>query len=210
MRKQKTIIEQKMEDEIYPIWDYEKDGVEKARNELKKMYFQQYNSLTNIEDKRLILHNLTTAEITLGTEESMTSARLYSKTLIDVLDNFPNYTNNQENKQKYVKALNNYTECYREELSDEELIEIYEFCYETYKRCDPTNVDGYLNKLIAEFNLNLIKKNFNVILRVIKDTLHNNQNSQYEEAIDSFMEYIKNTDNATFNQAVVIKTKCTS
>lgn len=203
MKKKKT-MEQIMNERIYPVWD--NISVEKARDELKKMFMGDFLLLTDIEEQRLLLHNLTTAELK-SKDKNMDSAKLYSKTLKDILDSYPNYTVTQENKQKYVKVLNNYIECYRDELSKEELIKLYEFCYETYKRCDINNVDGYLNKLIAEFNLNLIKKNFTRVLEVIEDTIHNNKNSQYEEEIQCFINDIKDADEELYLEVKLLKEK---
>lgn len=175
--------------EVYRAWDF--ISKEKARDMLKKMVLQDINESTDIEDKRLIYHNLTTVIMKIGND--MDSARYYSKLLIDMLDSYPNYKEDQTNRERYCRALNNYTDCYKGELSNEELIKIYEFHYETYKnyKYDNDHVDEYREKLISEYNLNMIKKNFTKILMIIEDFCIHNNNTQYEEAIQAILQEVK-------------------
>jgi hypothetical protein len=195
MINKRRSVTDRIESDVYHKWDNEINGVEKARNMLKKMRFQEIDSLKDIDEIRLLLSDLTNAEIKCIEQNlngSITSARLYSKELKEKLENYPNYLTTQRHKQDYAKALNNYVHCYKKELSNEELIKIYKFCYETYKRCDPYNVEGYLEKLIAKLNLSLLEKNFSNVLVVAEDMLIHNNSSQYDEA---FQELIKEVNN---------------
>jgi hypothetical protein len=186
MSKEEEIILEKME-EIYYVWDYV--SKEQARDILKKMYFQEINDYKNIESKRLVLHNLTT--VIMQIRKDMNSAKFYSKTLKDMLDNYPNYKSTQINKERYCKALNNYTVCYEDELTSEELIEIYGFCYETYKDYDHNHVDQYLEKLIAEFNLSLIKRDLNQVFIVVENLIIHTTTKQHEEILQNFIDSIE-------------------
>lgn len=201
MSSNKSIDEEMIE--VYHAWDYV--SKEKARDMLKKMSFQKINDSTDIEDKRLIFHNLATVIMKIG--EDKNSAKYYSKLVKDMLDSYPNYKDNQTNKERYCRALNNYTECYKDELTTEELKEIYKFHYETYKNYnyDEEHVDEYREKLIAQFNLNLLKRNFILVLNTVKDMIIHNNNSQYEEALQSFINDIKDKDDVLYSQVLLLE-----
>jgi hypothetical protein len=199
MNHKKTIKQRVLED-VFDIWDNK--GVEYARDELKKMYLREYNMLTDIEDKRLILHNLAVAEMN-SKIKSMESVKLYTKTLKEDMDKIPNYK--EENGCLYARVLANYSESHKNELSKKELIEIYEFCYQVYERCDDPKDNGYLSKIVAKFNLNLVKKNFNMILDIIKEMLIHNENSQYEEILQQFTTNVKEEDISVYQQILLME-----
>lgn len=198
MSEERTLIEE-MED-IYYVWDYV--SKEKAKDMLQKIYFQRFSRLKNIEEQRIVLHNLTT--VIMQIREDMNSAKFYSKVLKDMLDNCPNYLSTQLNKERYCRALNNYTECYKEELSKEELIKIYKFCFDTYKDYNYNKINEYLEKIIAEFNLNLTSGNFNQVLIILENLIIHNNTPEYEEELKIFMNDIKNANQKLYMQAQVL------
>ena len=200
MKKKKTIKERVLED-VFDIWDNK--GVEFARDELKKMYLREYSMLTDIEDKRLILHNLAVAEKD-SKNGSMESVKQYTKILKEDMDKVPNYKTG-ETACLYARVIMNYAESNKNELSKEELKEIYEYCYKVYRKYDDKNENGYLTKLISKFNLSLINENFNTVLSVFEDVLIHNNNTQYAEALNGFENDIKNVDEALYNQALLLK-----
>lgn len=188
-------------DKIYYAWDF--ISKEKAEMMLRKMRLKELNKLKNVENIRLILHNLTT--IIIKRRIDIESAKTFSKELINILDNYPNYKDSQLNKERYCRALNNYTECYKNELTKEELIDIYEFCYNTYKNYTYKDEAEYMEKVIAKFNLNLLKGNFILVLDSVEDVMIHNNNSQYEETLQSFMKDIKEKNNALYKQVSLLK-----
>jgi len=202
MKNEGTLIEEM--EEIYYTWDYV--SKEKARDMLQKIYFQKFNRLKNIEEQRLVLHNLTT--VIMQIRKDMNSAKFYSKTLKEMLDNYPNYKSTQINKERYCKALNNYTECHKNELSKEELTKIYEYCYKTYEKYDYTHIDEYIEKINALFNLSLTNQNFSIVLLVVEDLIIHTANKQYEEILQNFINDIKKINNELYKQVkVLIKEK---
>jgi hypothetical protein len=205
MKKEETIIE--IMEHIYYVWDF--ISKEQARSMLKKLLMS--NKLKTIEDKRLVLHNLATISIKIEEEKNqidrnMSQARYYSKALIDMLDSYPNYKDLQLNKERYCRALNNYIDCYKDELTEEQLIENYKFHYETYKKYnyDENHIDEYREKLIAKYNLYMVKKNFLEILDIVKEFLLHNDNTQYEEAIQALIQEVKDINVMLYEQIIML------
>lgn len=205
MMRKKTIKEIVFGD-IFDTWDNE--GVEFARDKLKKLYLSKYDNLIDIEEKRLILHNLTVAEIEIGYKNNMKlyemeTVKMYTTILKNDMDKVQNYKTG-ENACLYVRVLINYTECHKSELSKDELKKIYEYCYKVYEQYDDTNENGYLNKLVAEFNLNLISENFNIVLKVLEDILHNN-NAQYQEKFEELLNEVMETNSFLYKRVLLLK-----
>jgi hypothetical protein len=167
MGKEKNLIEEM--EEIYHEWDF--GSKEKAKKMLQRMHFSKSNNYKNIEEERLVLHNLTTIIMQIEnskdkTDRDMTQAKYYSKVLLDLLDSYPNYKKSQINKERYCRALNNYITCRQDKLTQEELENAYKFHYETYKHYeyDIKHVMEYREKLISQYNLNMLNVSFNFCL----------------------------------------------
>lgn len=204
MKKRKTIKERVLID-IFNIWD--EKGVEFARNELQKMYLSEYYTLTDIEDKRLILHNLAVAEMEIGEEKGleayeMNSVKQYTSILKKDMDDIKGYK--EDNGCLYARVLANYAESNKKELPKDELIEIYEFCYYIYEKYDDTNENGCLAKLVAQFNLNLVKGNFKTVFKIVEDMLHN-KDLQYEKILQQFLKNIKEVNEGLYNKLLLMK-----
>jgi hypothetical protein len=204
MSKEEEMLIEEMET-IYHIWD----NVSKpqAREMLRKIFFQRGNKFKSIECRRLVLHNLTTIIMQILKENNisdMSEAKTYAKTLKDMLDNYPNYINSQINKERYCKALNNYAVCYKDEITNEELIKIHQFCYDTYKNYDYENKDKYLEKLISEFNVNILKGNFKVVFLVVEDILLHNNTTEYNDTLNSFIKDIENVDKTLYKDVLLL------
>jgi hypothetical protein len=166
------------------------------------MHIGEYPELNKVSEKRLILHNLVCIEREIDGDTN--SAKQWSKELLDYLESEPEYI--EINLEEYAKAINNYVETHKAELSKEELIERYEFCYNVYKDCEyESNPNGYIEKRIAQFNLSLIQGNFNIVLEVFKDVLIHNNDSDYETTLSGFITDIKNSNNNIYNQALLLK-----
>lgn len=205
MEKEKNLIEEM--EEVYHEWDF--GSKEKAKKMLQRMYFES-DKLKNIEEHRLVLHNLTTLIMQMEKEKDlanidMSQAKLYSKTLITMLNNHPNYQNTQLNKERYCKALNNYTVCYENELTKEEYVKIYQFCYDTYKDYDyEKDPDKYIEKLIAKFNISLSNQNFKIVLKVVEDLIIHNNTAKYNDTLKSFIKDIENTDKMLYTDVLLL------
>jgi len=192
-------------EKLYYIWDFV--SKDKAKEILRKMFFQIGNKFKSIECRRLILHNLTTIIMQILKEKNisdMSEAKPYAKALKDMLDTHPNYTNNQINKERYCKALNNYAVCYKDEITNEELIKIHQFCYDTYKDYDYAHKDKYMEKLISEFNINILKGNFKVVFLVVEDILLHNNTTEYNDTLESFIKDIEKVDISLYNDVLLL------
>jgi hypothetical protein len=62
-----------------------------------------------------------------------------------------------------------------------------------------------MEKIIAKFNLNLLNGNFILVLDSVKDVMIHNNNSQYEETLQSFMKDIEGKNNVLYRQALLLK-----
>lgn len=190
--------------DAYDTWDEVNGkigGIERAVIELQKLFLQFNGKLKDIEKRRLLLHGLTTAELTSEKEENKQSAKLHSKLLMDELNSIPDYK--IVNRHKYIKAQNNYIESHKDELSDDEKLKGYEEYYDTYKMCTPDNIMGYYNKLTAEFNINLLKKNDNIVLKIMDILLHNN-NKQYQSQFICLTNEIKKINTELYNNVLLL------
>jgi len=192
-------------DEAYDIWDGvngKKGDIDKAIIELQKLFLQMHDKLKKIENRRLLLNGLVVAELLTKKPEHLQSAKLHSKLLLDELNSIPNYK--KENKHKYSKALNNYIDSYKDELSNEEKIKAYEEYYDAFKTCTPNDTMGYFNKLTAKFNISLLERNDNIVLQIMDILLHNN-NKQYQDQFECFEKEIKKTDVALYKNVLLLK-----
>lgn len=183
-------IKEIVKKDIYGIWD--NISVEKARDELKKMYLRYYNVLTDIEEKKLILHNLCVAEMQ-SKDYSIESAQKYTEVLLADMDNTKGYKENEP--CEYCKVLNNYIETHKNYISKNELIKLYELCNDIYSKNDDCSIYGNLAKLSIEFNLNLIKNNFDTVLNIIEAVLIHIDDINYNDMLNQFIDDIKAINN---------------
>jgi len=207
LNKQNATISERM-NEIYILWDID---VKEARDIIKKMYYSEFNKLKSISEQRLVLHNLVCSEmdcIKMNIEHNTNSVKLWSKTLIDFLNNEPQYV--ELHLEEYTKAMNNYLDNHKDDLKDEELVSAYEYCYKIYEKYeykddgDINTLKNYLEKMIYKFNLNLIMGNFNMVLEVIKDVLIHNNNSECSRILNSFIKDVQDTNSELYSQALLL------
>lgn len=205
MGKERVISDEMLE--IYRVWDFVSRS--KAKLMLQRLYFEVFDDLEDVEDQRLIIHNLTTVTIQIEMnkeikDRDMTQAKHYAIITKKLLDDYPNYLDEQTNKERYCRALNNYTECFKDRLTKEELEKIYVFHYETYKNYeyDEKHVDEYREKLISQYNLSMSNKNFFRVLETVKDFLIHNNDTQYEEAIQALLQEVKDINVMLYEQII--------
>lgn len=187
----KSIRELVMKD-IFKIWDDK--GVEFAIPELRRLYFEKYYTLTDMEDKRLILYNLMAAECENG---NMEAVKLYSKQLKKDMDNTKNYKENY--KKLYAKMLTFYKESNLDTLSKDEINEINKFHYELFKNyTDPNDIE-FLDMLSAKFNLNLFNNNFSIVIEVIETMLiHRKNSTECNTLLKQMYDDVKKVDNLLY------------
>lgn len=207
MRSNKT-IKQRVLGEIFDDWDNK--GVEVARDKLKKMFMVDYPMLSDedIEEKRLILHNLAVSEIEFQREKGlkvyeMESVKLYTSILKKEMDKIEGYKDG-ENACLYARVLMNYIGSHEKILKKEELKEAYELCYKIYEKIEDKNEYGHLNKLVAKFNLYVFLENFNIVLEILEDILHNND-AEYQKKFDELVDEIKIINEPIYRKALLLK-----
>jgi hypothetical protein len=212
MRKKVTLkynkhnanIRTRME-EIYYIWDHISKEI--ARNILIKIYRGEFYEINKISDRRLILHNLICIEIEI--DGVTNSAKLWTKELLELLDNEPEYV--EFNLEEYTKAVNNYLYTHKGELSKEELIIAYQNYYRVFEKYDyikggnEDEIKLYLEKMNAQLNLNLIMGNFNIVLDIFKDVLIHNDNTVCETMINYMIKDIEKINIELHNQVLLLK-----
>jgi hypothetical protein len=186
-------------EEVYYIWDH--ISKEFARDILKKMYHGEFIELKKISDRRLILNNLIRIEREIDGNTNF--AKQCSKELLVLLEKEPEYI--ELNLEEYAKAINNYVETHKEELSKEELIERYKYCYNIYKDFDyQTNQNGFLEKLIAKYNLSMTSELFSEVLDIVEDLLIHIDNIDYEMTLQDILNECKDNYNKLYNQMLSI------
>ena len=173
---------------IFVNWDLK--GYAWVKRELQKMFLKYYYKTNNIESKRLILHNLTVAEISLGTEEDIQLAKKNTEILLNDMNKVHF---NRSHPALYCRVLNNYVETHKDELNYEELTKAYEYIYDLTKKSEVIENDsGYLSIKIAKFNLYLHKKDLEVLNIIEEISIHNNNNTEYIETLTQMINDIKN------------------
>jgi len=205
--KTKRTIKKRVLIDIFDIWDDKiNGGVYIARDKLKKMFMTEYPFLKyeEIEEKRLILHNLTVAEIDIGKEKGlkiyeMESVKLYTSILKNEMDKVEGYKEG-DTGFLYVGVLNNYTESHKKELTKKELIENYTTCYKIYEKYEKENEYGHLYKLIAKFNINLVKGNFSILLNILEELIHNNDDTEYKRSFNELERELKETNSLLYQR----------
>jgi hypothetical protein len=195
---QKTIRELVTED-VFKIWDTK--GVRYAKIELKKLYFQKYNGLDNIEDKRLILWNLI---VTCRDDNDMESVKMYSEQLKRDMDNTPNYK--VTDKHWYASMLSAYRDSHIKEMTKQELIELNEFCYEAYRKFSDPSEERYIDMLIMKSNYYLSLEDYNTVLEVFEDVvLLHTRKGEYESILNQMLEEIRNENYELYSTAKLIR-----
>jgi hypothetical protein len=206
MRKKVTLkynkhnanIRTRME-EIYYIWDHVSKEI--ARNILIKIYRGEFYEINKISDRRLILHNLICIEIEI--DGITNSAKLWSKELVELLDNEPEYV--EFNLEEYAKAMNNYLYTHKGELNNKELESAYEKYYKTFEKYNYE--DGskcFMEKLIAKFNLNMIKENFLEAFDALEGLLLHNNDTDYITAFEYCADELREKNEDLYNQIILL------
>lgn len=203
LNKNNATISERMNEIYIKEWDID---VKVARDTLRKMYYGECDKRMSVEDHRLILHNLVCSE--LEAHGITNSAKLWAKALLDYLNNEPEYV--KHNAGEYGKAINNYLETHKSDMTKYELIDMYERYYEIFKNYEykengtDDEIKQYLEKMISKFNLNLIKGNFNIVLDIIEDVLIHNNNYDCNRTLNSFIGDVRNTDIETYKKILLL------
>ena len=208
MRNKKT-IKDRIFGEIFDDWDNR--GVEVARDKLKKMFMVDYPMLSDkdIEEKRLILHNLAVAEIEIQRDNGlevyeMESVKLYTSILKKDMDNVIGYKEGDDTACLYARVLINYIESHKKILSKKELIEAYEVCYKIYSEFEDKNDNGHLSALVAKFNLNMATGNFNILLNIFEELIHNSNDIEYNKKLEELIKEVRQNNNLLYEKILLL------
>jgi hypothetical protein len=209
--KSRATIKDRVLEEVFDDWDNK--GVEVARDKLKKMFMIEYPTLSreNIEEKRLILHNLAVAEIEVQRKNGlevyeMESVKLYTSILKNEMDKIEGYKEG-ENACLYSRVLINYIESHKKDLTKEELIKNYELCYKIYEQIEDNNENGHLSALVAKFNLNMITENFTILLNIFEELIHNSDDSEYNKKLYELLEEVKQVNQLLYERISLLLKK---
>lgn len=197
-------IEEIVKKDIFGLWDTV--SVERARDELKKLYLKYYNSLTDIEEKRLILHNLCVAEI----QSENTSIELVQKCteiLLNDMDDIEGYKENEDTSCKYCEVLNNYIDCRKDYISKDELIILYKQCNDIYE--DYCGEQHCITKFSVQFNYNLIIGNLDAVFEIFKSVSIHNNDLQFKDMEGQFLKEIKMENMDLYSKALNFKNSIT-
>lgn len=204
LNKYNATIKERM-NEIYIIWDI---NPEVARDIIKKMYYREFNELTDVEEQRLILHNLVCSELDANNKEVTNSSKKWSRDLIAFLNTKTEYV--EINLEKYTSAMNNYIYTHKDELDNKELIVAYEKYYKVFEKYEyiergsDDDIKKYVQKMNAKFDLNLIKGNFNIVLEIFEDMLIHNDNHDCGNALNYFLKDTKEVNVELHNQMLLL------
>ena len=154
--------------------DFDNKSYELGRDKLKKLYLKCYYKTENINIKWSILYRLIYVEQILDNKESV---KMYTAILKKDMEKNAEYI--KINKKKYIDLLSYYLPIYENDLDQEEVIKLYEFSYNVYKKylnnkeCDR----NFLCAINTKFNLYFKLGCDEVVISIINtlSSLHNNQ-----------------------------------
>lgn len=174
---------------------FAKGNFEVGAKILRKFFFQYYHIISCIEIKRLILYNLMWVEE--NYYNNLAIVKIYSERLKNDMDAIPNYK--EEQADKYLSMLTCYLDSHKGEIDKKELIYIYEYGYNYYKKIGKT-----IEKLNFKYNLEITKKNFIEILNIIEDIHSNDIDMKYKVLLEQILKDIKEINIETYEKALKI------
>lgn len=193
-------IKEIVKKDIYGIWD--NISAERARDELKKMYLRYYNSLTDIEEKRLILHNLCVAEMQ-SENTSIELLQKYTEILLNDMDNIEGYKEDEDSSLKYCEVLNNYIECRKKYMDKNELIVLYKKCNDIYENyCGEQHC---ITKFSVQFNYNLIIGNLDTAFKIFESVSIHSHDLQFKDMENQILKEMKKENMDLYNKALKFK-----
>ncbi|WP_252225272.1 MULTISPECIES: hypothetical protein [unclassified Clostridium] len=173
---------------------FELDNIKKGRDLLYKLYLKEYHMISDIEQKRLILYNLIVAEKLLKNNQAV---KVYSEILKTDMDNVKNY--NLLYTKQYCWMLSFFLDSHKEELSKNDLLNLYTFSYEYYK-----NIESDMDMLNAKFNIELINNNFNNVLEIIKNIHNKSNDKRYKSVLIQMLDDIKLINIVLYKKVLVL------
>jgi hypothetical protein len=156
---------------------------------------QYYNKLNCFEIKRLISYNLMWVEE--NYYKNLSIVKEYSEQLKEEMDSIPNYK--IEQADKYLSMLTYYLDSHKGEIETNELIEIYEYGYKYYKQ-----IGKHIEQNNFKYNLEVTKRNFKEVLRVIENIHNNDIDIRYKVLLDNVIQDVKIRDIETYHKALKI------
>lgn len=191
MGKREDEIENKIRNEVF-VGCFGRGEFNKGKKILQKLYYQYYPILDTFETKRMILYNYIVGErLDTNIEDIIKKC---SEKLKNDMDNELNYK--ETNTKEYCMMLAYYCDTHKEELGKEELINIYTFSYNYYKKAGLE-----IDMLNSKFNLALTEKKFEIVFEIIKD-IHNSDDKIYQAVLSQMLNDLKNIN---INKYIEIK-----
>lgn len=132
---------------------------------LRKLYFQYYNNINDLEIKRLIVFNMALAEHQIKAKSE--NAKKYIKLIKDEIENDDNFKEYRESHEvEYSRVLSIYLEIFIDNITPEEYKKVNIENARCYRSCNQMG-DYY----ISLANAYSVDKNYIKILRLMRKTL---------------------------------------
>lgn len=164
-------------------------GFEKGKRILNKLYLQYFNSIDDLETKRLIAYNLALAEYQTDNKEG-------AKKIITEIKNEVEKDNEyiEAEKVNYGRILNLHNELYKSEMNEDELKGSYNKIAQVYKE-----VGAFEEYAVTIANIYTMDKQYNKTLELLKKVIE-----LKDEKVSYYsMELLKEIkDNSLHNKAL--------
>lgn len=200
------MINQDIDKNLKKIVDYEimqdldNEDFHVAQRKLLKMFSQYYDKV-KIDTKWSILYRLIYAENNL---EHYELVKKYTEILKQDMDKVENQKYIQANKGKYADVLSYYIDAHKDELSNEEMINLHKKAYSAYsKYVNESDGRNFLCMINTKFNLYLLLNNEDIILEIIKkvSSLHNVDS---KIMLKEMLQDIKNKDLDLYKKSMLL------
>lgn len=166
-------------------------GFEKGRNILRKLYFQYFNSLNDLETKRLIGYNLAFAEWQTDNKEGAKKVIAEIKNEIEKDDEYI-----ELEKVNYCKVLNLYNETHKEEMEEKDYRSSYNYIANEYKK-----IGAYEEYVMAIANIYILDKKYYKLLDFLKEIIKRNEENVSYYSLE-LLKAIDENDSSLHNKAL--------
>jgi hypothetical protein len=166
---------------------------QKGQTLLKKIYLSKYNQIEDLELKRKILHNLAWVEFKLN---NIGSAKTYILTIRKEVETDLQYI--YTHKLEYGKLLNLYAEIFKNEIGQEEYIEIQIFNAGTYEQ-----ISAVGRYALAMSNVYLVKREYSEIVNLIRE-VYVQEDEQEKYCIEEILSDLKKYSLEHYKEALAI------
>jgi hypothetical protein len=182
-------IEHTVVNEVFKLFTEKK--FKEAKDLLYEIYLNNYENLTNLSTKRLLIHNLAWAENCLG---EISNAEQYILQIKSEIEDDPDYINN--NMLDYCLILNLYCEIFKDEINIDEYKRINLFVSNYHHET------GSLGReCIALANVYLVDSRWDDIISLVLKLKKHNVNDYF---IDGMLEALEKNNIDAFYKATYL------